>query len=112
MDTDTLPTFTVDYRWSAALERDTRVATGREAPADGPRTAGWLITCREHGHGVAFVRGKTGTLADAAARALEVLTTAHGASVAARTRHTVAGSAAEFRAEVGAAVELQLAHAA
>lgn len=112
MDTDTLPNFTVDYRWSAALERDTRVATGRDVPVDSPRTPGWLITCREHGHGVAFVRGKTGTLADAAERAVEVLTAAHGPAVVGRTRHTVAGSAAEFRAEVGTAVELKLTHAA
>jgi hypothetical protein len=108
MDTDTLPNFTVDYRWTPALERDTRVATGRDVPATSTRTPGWLITCREHGHGVAFVRGKTGTLADAAARAVEVLTAAHGPSVAGRTRHTVAGSTAEFRAEVGTATELRL----
>jgi hypothetical protein len=110
MDTDTLPAFTVDYRWSTALERDTRAATGRDMPPGSTRTAGWLITCREDGHGVAFVRGKTGTLADAAARAMDVLAATHGPAVARRIRHTVAGSAAEFRAEVGTAVELSLTH--
>ena len=111
-DTDTLPAFTIDYRWTGRLARDTRRARGEDAPDTGDRTRGWVVTCRAQDGDVAFVAGKTGDLADVAARTLTALTDVHGAGILPRVRHTVAGSAAEFRAAVGADVQQRLAHAA
>lgn len=110
-DNDTLPTFTIDYRWTLHLARDTRAARGQDPTDNGDRTAGWVITCRDQTGATAFISGKTGTLEDVSARTVHTLTDAHGPAIAGRIRHTIAGSAAEFRDAVGAAVQQRLAHA-
>ncbi|WIB65417.1 hypothetical protein [Curtobacterium sp. MCBD17_040] len=110
--TDTLaPAFTIDYRWTVTLERDTRAARGESTPPSGTRTAGWVVTCRDQSGQVVFISGWKGDLGDVARRTVAALTDVHGPSVPGQVKHTVAGSAAEFRSLVGTTTELALAAA-
>jgi len=112
VDAATPTTFTIDYRWTHRLARDTRAARGENIDDNGDRTAGWVITCRDDTGTVTFITGKTGSLADVANRTMAAFINSHGPTISSRVRHTVAGSTAEFRTHVGAAFELRLANAA